>query len=118
MSAIRLRFQDGRTEEFPLGDGQLLIRLEPSGGIAQGHFAGGVYSASELKSVELPDWVAIAPPPEPLPPLKEIEEDLSVYASSDVPGVRQRIGPKHTYRRQVIDWPEPEPPKPKRKRAA
>jgi hypothetical protein len=76
-------------------------------------------SSSEIRTLELPEFVPI-PAPTPPPPLKEIEEDLSVYASSDTPGVKQRIGPKVSYRRLVPDWPKVHPPpepttKPKRK---
>lgn len=105
MNVVRLRFQDGRVEEHPLRDGQLLIRLEPSGGLSTEGYAGGTYSASDLRSLELPAFVP-APPPKP-PPMKEVEHDLTVYSADG-----QRVGPERRFRVHVPDWPEPAPTSP------
>ena len=111
MSVLRLEFQDGHVEEHGLADGQLLVRLEPSGGIGVNCFQGGVYSASELKAVTLPVFVPQAPPQTEPPRLKTVTYDLT---PRDTDG--RAWGKEIKFRSLAWDDAEPEPPKPTKRK--
>jgi hypothetical protein len=108
MSSFVITRQDGTREEFdmPLSG---WLRISIANGNDEAIAGTGVYSSSEVRSIELPPFAAIVPPPE-APRLVEREYDLS---ARDTDG--RRWGPEVKFRAMAHDDPPEPPAKPRRK---